>query len=65
MKSYSSADVITILKQDGWFEVSHVGDHKHFKHPKKKGKVTVTHPVKTMPVRNLKSIETQAGIRFP
>jgi predicted RNA binding protein YcfA (HicA-like mRNA interferase family) len=29
------------LKQDGWFEVAHVGSHKQFKHPVKPGRVTV------------------------
>ncbi|MDR0196701.1 MAG: type II toxin-antitoxin system HicA family toxin [Oscillospiraceae bacterium] len=64
MKSYSSREVIAILTQDGWYEVGRVGDHKQFKHPDKKGKVTVTHPVKTMPVCNLKSIEKQAKIKL-
>jgi len=65
MKSYSSREIISILIQDGWYEVGQVGDHKHFKHTTKKGKVTVTHPMKTIPVRNLKSIEKQAGITLP
>jgi len=65
MKSYSSREVIAILQKDGWYEVGHEGDHKHFKHPTKKGKVTITHPMKTMPFRNLKSIEIQAGIKLP
>ena len=65
MKSYSSREVISILLQDGWYELAHVGDHKQFKHPVKKGKVTVTHPVKTLQTRNLKSIEKQAGIILP
>jgi predicted RNA binding protein YcfA (HicA-like mRNA interferase family) len=65
MKSYSSREVIAILLKDGWYEFNHVGDHKQFKHPTKKGKVTVTHPVKTMSIKNLKSIEKQAGIKLP
>jgi len=65
MKSYSSKEVIAILLADGWYEVGHVGDHKQFKHPIKKGKVTVTHPIKTTPIHILKSIEKQAGLKFP
>ena len=64
MKSYSSREVIQILKQDGWVFINCEGDHHHFCHPIKKGKVTVTHPKKDMPIRNLKSIEKQAGIKF-
>ena len=65
MKSYSSGEVIRILQADGWYEVACVGDHHQFKHPVKPGKVTVTHPVKDIPVRTLKSIERQAGVTFP
>lgn len=65
MKSYSSREVIKILQADGWFEIHCVGDHHQFKHPTKLGKVTVTHPVKDIPSRTLKSIERQAGVKFP
>ena len=64
MKSYSSREVIKILIADGWYEVGCVGDHCQFKHPTKKGKVTVTHPRKDIPVKTLKSIEKQAGIKL-
>ena len=64
MKSFSSRDVIRQLKADGWYEVHCVGDHHQFKHPTKPGRVTVTHPVKDIPTRTLKNIETQAGIKF-
>ena len=64
MKSYSSREVIKILKADGWYEVGCVGDHHQFKHPSKKGRVTVTHPVKDIPLRTLKSIAAQAGVNF-
>lgn len=64
MKSYSSKEVLRILKADGWYEVSCVGGHHQFKHPAKPGRVTLTHPVKDVPANNLKSIERQAGIKF-
>ena len=64
MKSCSSREVIRILKDDGWYEVAVVGSHHQFKHPTKPGKVTVTHPVKDIPLRTLKSIERQAGVAF-
>lgn len=64
MKSYTSREVLKILTADGWYEVGCVGDHHQFKHPTKKGRVTVTHPRKDFPVKTLKSIEKQAGIKF-
>lgn len=64
MKSYSSREVIQILKADGWYEVNCEGDHHQFKHSEKKGRVTVTHPKKDIPVKTLKSIEVQAGVKF-
>lgn len=62
MKSYSSRDIIKILKADGWYEIACDGDHHQFKHPAKTGKVTVTHPKKDIPVKTAKSIAAQAGI---
>lgn len=64
MKGYSSKEIIKILKDDGWYEVHCVGDHHQFKHPTKPGKVTITHPVKDIPIRLLKSIEKQSGLTF-
>ena len=64
MKSYSSKQVIKKLKDDGWYEVGCDGDHHQFKHPVKKGRVTVTHPKKDIPHGTLKSIEKQAAIQF-
>lgn len=64
MKSYSSREVIRILKADGWYEVACDGDHHQFKHPTKKGRVTVTHPIKDIPIGTLKSISNQAGVIF-
>lgn len=64
MKSYSSRDVIKQLIADGWIEVACVGDHHQFKHANKKGRVTVTHPRKDIPIKTIKSIEKQSGIKF-
>ncbi|HFL3251971.1 TPA: type II toxin-antitoxin system HicA family toxin [Clostridioides difficile] len=46
------------------YEVNCVGDHHQFKHPIKKGKVTVPHPKKDLPIRTVKSIFKQAGINI-
>ena len=64
MKSYSSREVIKMLKADGWYEVNVVGSHHQYKHPVKKGRVTVKHPDKDIPLKTLKSIEEQSGLKF-
>ena len=63
IKIYSSREVIQLLKADGWFEVNVVGSHQ-FKHPTKKGRVTVKHPDKDIPRKTLASIERQSGLLF-
>ena len=64
MKSYTSREVIKILQNDGWYEVAVVGSHHQFKPSIKKGRVTVKHPDKDIPIATLKTIEKQSGIRF-
>ena len=34
-------DIIRILEQDGWTQVRQRGSHRQFKHPTKRGLVTV------------------------
>lgn len=53
-----------MLKDDGWYEVNVVGSHHQYKHPFKKGRVTVKHPDKDIPLKTLKSIEAQSGLSF-
>jgi len=60
----NSRDVITALKKDGWYEVNQVGSHKQFKHPTKKGRVTVPHTNRDIPIGTLKSIEKQGGLKL-
>lgn len=64
MKSYSSREVIKMIEADGWFHVNTVGSHHQFKHPTKKGRVTVKHPDRDIPIDTLKSIERQSGLKF-
>lgn len=64
MKSYSSREVIRALKEDGWYLVKTEGSHHQFKHPAKKGRVTVKHPDKDIPRKTLDSIERQSGLQF-
>lgn len=41
MKKYKVSEVLALLAADGWVKVATKGDHRQFKHPLKKGKVTV------------------------
>lgn len=59
-----SREIIKALKKDGWAEVAKKGSHAQFKHPTKKGRVTVPHPKKDLPVGTVKSIEKQSGIKL-
>lgn len=64
MKSYSSREVIEMLLADRWYLVNTVGSHNQYKHPVKKGRTTVKHPDKDIPLQTLKSIERQSGLKF-
>ncbi|PWC31200.1 type II toxin-antitoxin system HicA family toxin [Azospirillum sp. TSO35-2] len=63
-KVVSSRDAIAALTADGWYEVNQVGSHKQFKHPTKKGRVTVQVPVKELSTGDIKSIERQSGVKL-
>ena len=59
----TSAQVIALLESDGWFLVSTRGSHRQYKHPEKKGRVTVPHPKKNLPLGTLRQIYKQAGLK--
>lgn len=61
---FSSKKIIKIIKADGWYEVSCLGSHHQFKHDFKKGRVTVPHPKRKLPVGTVKNIFKQAGIEI-
>jgi predicted RNA binding protein YcfA (HicA-like mRNA interferase family) len=51
-----------MLEKDGWYTQCTKGDHRQFKHPTKKGKVTVRgKPSETLDQFLLNSIFKQAG----
>lgn len=53
-----------MLRDDGWWQVSTTGGHRHFKHPTKRGRVTVSsHPSDETPRGTLASVVIrQAGL---
>jgi len=59
-----SKEIIKLLELDGWVKHSQRGSHCQYKHPKKKGKVTVPHPKKDLPVKTVKSIFKQADLKI-
>ncbi|WP_438467816.1 type II toxin-antitoxin system HicA family toxin [Streptococcus pluranimalium] len=58
-----SRKLTKIILKDGWYEVGVVGSHHHYKHPTKKGKVTIPHPKKDIPIKTVNSILKQAGLK--
>lgn len=57
-----SLDLIKMIEADGWYLHRITGSHHHFKHPTKKGLVTIPHPKKDVPKATEKSILKQAGL---
>jgi predicted RNA binding protein YcfA (HicA-like mRNA interferase family) len=64
-KTYSSREIIAILRKGGWVEVAQEGSHKQFKHPSKPGRITVPHPERTVKKGTAHSVFKAAGIRPP
>jgi predicted RNA binding protein YcfA (HicA-like mRNA interferase family) len=57
-------DVIKIIEADGWFQVYQKGSHRQYKHPVKKGRVTIAgHPGDDLAPGTLNSVFKQAGIK--
>lgn len=57
-----SAEIIKIIERDGWIQCHQKGSHRQFKHPIKKGRVTVPHPKKDLPIKTVSSIFKQADL---
>lgn len=58
-----SSLLIKMIEEDGWYVVRTKGSHHHFKHPTKKGLVTIPHPKKDVPPGTANSILKQAGLQ--
>ncbi len=59
-----SREIISALYRDGWVQVAQKGSHVQFRRPIKKGRVTVPHPERDVPIGTLKSIEKQSGLKL-
>ena len=57
-------EVIKMIEQDGWYLVPAKGGHRQFKHPTKRGRVTIPGNLgKDVPIGTLSSILKQAGLK--
>jgi predicted RNA binding protein YcfA (HicA-like mRNA interferase family) len=55
---------IKLIEQDGWYLARTRGSHRHFKHSKKPGIVTLAgHPNVDIPRGTLNSVLKQAGLK--
>ena len=65
MKTVKVSAILQKLQDDGWYLSNQEGSHRQFKHPVKKGKVTVNgHTSDDVCGFLLKSIEKQSGLKF-
>jgi predicted RNA binding protein YcfA (HicA-like mRNA interferase family) len=57
-------DAIRLIEQDGWFLVVTRGSHRQYKHPLRRGRVTVAgKPSEDLAPGTLNSILKQAGLK--
>jgi len=57
-------EILRLLRDDGWVAVATRGSHVQFKHPTKRGRVTVAgHPNDDLALGTLKSILVQADLK--
>jgi predicted RNA binding protein YcfA (HicA-like mRNA interferase family) len=57
-------DIMAVLRRDGWYQVVQRGSHRQFKHPVKKGRVTIAgHRNDGLAPGTLNSILEQAGLK--
>jgi predicted RNA binding protein YcfA (HicA-like mRNA interferase family) len=60
---YTVDKMLEILAKDGWKYDSQEGDHRHYEHPEKEGKVTVPVGNKELAKKTANSILKQAGLK--
>jgi predicted RNA binding protein YcfA (HicA-like mRNA interferase family) len=60
---YSVKELVTLIKNDGWYFVSQEGSHCHYKHAEKKGKITIPRHNKDLKKGTVNNILKQAGLK--
>lgn len=61
-KSYSSHEIITLLKDAGFVLDRIKGSHHVFLHPQNNKRAVVPHPKKDLPIGTARAILKQAGL---
>ena len=57
-------DAMKLVERDGWYQVAQEGSHRQYKHPAKKGRVTIAgHPSMDLDPKTQNSILKQAGLK--
>jgi len=61
----TARDAIRIVSEDGWYFVRQSGSHRQYRHPVKKGTVTIPgHPGEVLAIGTWKNIMRQARIKI-
>jgi predicted RNA binding protein YcfA (HicA-like mRNA interferase family) len=59
-------EVIRLIERDGWYLIATRGSHRQYKHPAKRGRVTIAgQPSHDLPPGTLNSILKQAQLKDP
>ncbi|MBQ8942708.1 MAG: type II toxin-antitoxin system HicA family toxin [Firmicutes bacterium] len=56
-------EIEKLIKQDGWYLVKVVGSHYQYKHPTKKGKITIPHHGGDLKIKTANEILKSAGLK--
>jgi len=57
-------EIIKLIENDGWYHIKTTGSHRQYKHPSKKGRVTVAgKPSHDVSPGTQNSILKQAGLK--
>ena len=57
-------ELTKLIEKDGWYICSQSGSHRQYKHPEKKGRVTIAgHLGDDVPPGTLNNILRQAGVK--
>ncbi|MCH8185653.1 MAG: type II toxin-antitoxin system HicA family toxin [Chloroflexi bacterium] len=57
-------DIIRMIEADGWYMIATRGSHRQYRHPAKRGRVTIAgHPGDDLAPGTLNSILRQAQLR--
>lgn len=63
VKCMKVRDIIRLVEADGWHHIETKGDHRQYKHPTKRGRVTIAgHPSDDVHPKTMSSILRQAQI---